>query len=218
MPSYNKISRSIRIQFKGRIREFLVSKLGEQGADKCIIIRKVEKESATTLGIPANLEQSFKKVAVSFLRQKFGAEQVPFQIWELSLSLNIDEAFGSQCGLIMSLIREVTESLRRFIRMRNIVQNDLSNILSKISKRKSDQSTILNDTAKKTKTDVTVVDDDKLENKEILAFEKNTAANKDKEIIEERENDDDLIIINTATPKSINCVSFYILKIDENFQ
>ena len=215
MPSYNKISRSIRIQFKDRIREFLVSKLGEQGADKCIIIRKAEKESATTLGIPANLEQSFKKVAVSFLRQKFGVEQVPFQIWELSLSLNIDEAFGCQCGLIMSLIREVTESLRRFIRMRNILQNDLSNILSKISKRKSDQSTILTDTAKKTKT---VVDDDTTENKKLLALEKNTVANKDKEIIEEQENDDDLIIINTTTPKSIKCVRLFILKIDETFQ
>ena len=59
-------------------------------------------------------------------------------------------------------------------------------------------------------------DDDKTEN--ILAFEKNTAANKDEKIIEEQENDDDLIIINTKTPKSIKCVSLFILKIDETFQ
>lgn len=122
MPTYNSLSRSIRIEFKRKVYDFLVSELGERGADNCIIVRNAGKD-CTTLGIPSNLEVCFKKLAVNFLRQNYGVKQVPFKPWELSLRFDFEEAFGSQCGLIMSLIRQVTESFRRFIRMRTIFIN-----------------------------------------------------------------------------------------------
>jgi hypothetical protein len=75
-----------------------------------------KNSSASTIGIPRNFEIAFKKVFAGLLRQKYGVRQVPFQQWELSLPFDIDEAFGKQCGLIMCLIREIIESLKRFIR------------------------------------------------------------------------------------------------------
>ena len=124
MPTYHELDRSTRMEFKSRVREFLISEFGENGVKNCAIIRHSKNESASTLGIPRCLEIAFKTVFSGLLRKEFGLKRVPFQKWELSLPFDGDETFGKQCGLIMRLIREVTESLRQFIRNQALFPNN----------------------------------------------------------------------------------------------
>ncbi len=83
MPLYNTMPKTSRMEFKSRVKQYLLGKLGgEEQLSTCVMWAKANNQLFSTYGIPKDFEMDFKNWAIKELRREFGQDQVPLTAWE----------------------------------------------------------------------------------------------------------------------------------------